>query len=139
MLGPGWPPAASLQETDEMAFPLGICVRERLQLGLLRFLRQRRSCPRTTLPTISRKHRLARVPPILKLPGLSAFYKDESGAVFQSYSSYACSPEEFIGTFDDPGPRTQKLIREIDDGFLRCHDDYPETLAALDCCAGAAQ
>src|ERR1700692_2536643 len=33
-----------------------------------------------------------------ELPGLSAFYKDESGAVFHTYSSYARGLEEMLGT-----------------------------------------
>src|SRR5215469_4524799 len=32
-----------------------------------------------------------------ELPGLSAFYKNEAGEVFHTYSSYARGPEELIG------------------------------------------
>ena len=34
-----------------------------------------------------------------ELPGLSAFYRDEAGEVFHTYSSFARGPEELIGTF----------------------------------------
>jgi predicted dithiol-disulfide oxidoreductase (DUF899 family) len=59
-----------------------------------------------------------------ELPGLSAFYKDESGAVFHTYSSYARGPEELIGTLMilDRAPKGRNETETMD--FVRRHDEY---------------
>jgi predicted dithiol-disulfide oxidoreductase (DUF899 family) len=59
-----------------------------------------------------------------ELPGLSAFFKDKSGAIFHTYSSYARGAEEIIGTLMilDRAP----LGRNEDStmNFVRRHDEY---------------
>jgi predicted dithiol-disulfide oxidoreductase (DUF899 family) len=59
-----------------------------------------------------------------ELPGLSAFYKDETGQVFHTYSSYGRGPEELIGTLMilDRAPKGRN-----EDGtmsFVKRHDEY---------------
>ena len=59
-----------------------------------------------------------------ELPGLSVFYKDETGDVFHTYSSYARGNEEVIGTFIyldiTPKGRNEKEIMD----WVRRHDAY---------------
>ncbi|NTI47826.1 DUF899 family protein [Agrobacterium rhizogenes] len=69
-----------------------------------------------------------------ELPGLSAFYKDEAGNIFHTYSSYARGPEELIGTLMilDRAPKGRN-----EDGtmsFVRRHDEYEESPKAQSCC-----
>ena len=69
-----------------------------------------------------------------ELPGLSAFYKDEVGNVFHTYSSYARGPEELIGTLMilDRAPKGRNEGRTMD--FVRRHDEYEETPKAQSSC-----
>lgn len=59
-----------------------------------------------------------------ELPGLSAFFKSETGEVFHTYSSYARGPEELITTLMilDRAPlgRNEKGTMN----FIRRHDEY---------------
>ncbi|HEY0125338.1 MAG TPA: thioredoxin family protein [Rhizobium sp.] len=69
-----------------------------------------------------------------ELPGLSAFYKEEAGNIFHTYSSYARGPEELIGTLMilDRAPKGRN-----EDGtmsFVRRHDEYEESPKAQSCC-----
>jgi predicted dithiol-disulfide oxidoreductase (DUF899 family) len=59
-----------------------------------------------------------------ELPGLSAFYKDEAGDVFHTYSSYARGLEEIIGTLMilDRAPIGRNENSTMD--FVRRHDEY---------------
>jgi predicted dithiol-disulfide oxidoreductase (DUF899 family) len=59
-----------------------------------------------------------------ELPGLSAFYKDEAGTVFHTYSCYARGPEELIGTLMilDRAPKGRNETETMD--FVRRHDEY---------------
>ena len=59
-----------------------------------------------------------------ELPALSAFYKDEAGEVFHTYSSYARGPEELIGTLMilDRAPKGRNETTIMD--FVRRHDEY---------------
>ncbi len=59
-----------------------------------------------------------------ELPGLSAFYKDEAGSVFHTYSSYARGGEELIGTLMilDRAPKGRNEKATMD--FVRRHDEY---------------
>jgi predicted dithiol-disulfide oxidoreductase (DUF899 family) len=70
-----------------------------------------------------------------ELPGLSAFYRDESGDVFHTYSSYARGPEELIGALMilDRAPKGRNEKTTMD--FVRRHDEYEQTPKAHDCCA----
>jgi len=62
-----------------------------------------------------------------ELPGLSAFYKDDSGQVFHTYSSYGRGPEEIIGTLMilDRAPKGRNEKSTMD--FVRRHDEYEAT------------
>ena len=57
-------------------------------------------------------------------PGLSAFYKNEDGEVFHTYSSYTRGLEEFIGTLMilDRTPKGRNEKSTMD--FVRRHDEY---------------
>jgi predicted dithiol-disulfide oxidoreductase (DUF899 family) len=59
-----------------------------------------------------------------ELPGASAFYKDEAGNVYHTYSSYARGLEELIGTLMilDRAPKGRNEKRTMD--FVRRHDEY---------------
>ena len=61
-----------------------------------------------------------------ELPGLSAFYKDDAGNVFHTYSSYARGGEELIGTLMilDRAPKGRNENTTMD--FVRRHDEYKE-------------
>lgn len=72
-----------------------------------------------------------------ELPGLSAFFRDEDGAVFHTYSSYARGPEEMIGTLMilDRAPKGRNETSIMD--FVRRHDEYEAAPKASACCAGS--
>lgn len=57
-------------------------------------------------------------------PGLSAFYKDDSGNVYHTYSSYTRGLEELIGTLMilDRAPKGRNEKSTMD--FVRRHDEY---------------
>jgi len=61
-----------------------------------------------------------------ELPGLSAFYRNEAGEVFHTYSSYARGGEEMIGTLMilDRAPlgRNESTIMN----FVKRHDEYEQ-------------
>ena len=61
-----------------------------------------------------------------ELPGLSAFIKDQHGAVYHTYSSYARGPEELIGALMilDRAPKGRNEKTTMD--FVRRHDEYRE-------------
>jgi len=67
-------------------------------------------------------------------PGLSAFFKDEDGTVFHTYSSYARGIEQFIGTLMilDRAPKGRNETGTMD--FVRRHDEYADA-PAQSCCA----
>jgi predicted dithiol-disulfide oxidoreductase (DUF899 family) len=73
-----------------------------------------------------------------ELPGLSAFYQDEAGDVFHTYSSYARGPEELIGTLMilDRAPKGRNETTIMD--FVRRHDEYAAAEPHA-CCAASAK
>jgi predicted dithiol-disulfide oxidoreductase (DUF899 family) len=72
-----------------------------------------------------------------ELPGLSAFYKDETGEVFHTYSSYARGPEQLLGTLMilDRAPKGRNEKTTMD--FVRRHDEYDG--APRSCCHAEAK
>jgi predicted dithiol-disulfide oxidoreductase (DUF899 family) len=68
-----------------------------------------------------------------ELPGISAFYKDEKGDVFHTYSSYARGPEEMIATLMilDRAPKGRNEGSTMD--FVRRHDEYEGRKAEAAC------
>lgn len=69
-----------------------------------------------------------------ELPGLSAFYKDDAGNVFHTYSSYARGPEELIGTLMilDRAPKGRNESSTMN--FVRRHDEYEDAAKVDSCC-----
>ena len=61
--------------------------------------------------------------------GVSAFYKDESGEIFHTYSSYSRGVEEWIGALMilDRAPKGRNERKTMD--FVRRHDEYDTTPA----------
>ena len=57
-------------------------------------------------------------------PGLSAFYRDETGTVYHTYSGYTRGLEELIGTLMilDRAPKGRNEKSTMD--FVRRHDEY---------------
>ena len=73
-----------------------------------------------------------------ELPGLSAFYKNDKGEVFHTYSSYARGNEEVLGAYMylDVAP----LGRNETEGmsWMKRHDEYENAQPAA-CCHGPAE
>jgi predicted dithiol-disulfide oxidoreductase (DUF899 family) len=71
-----------------------------------------------------------------ELPGLSAFYRNEAGEIFHTYSTYARGPEEMIGTLMllDRAPLGRNEDKTM--SFLKRHDEYAAKPAqqASSCC-----
>jgi predicted dithiol-disulfide oxidoreductase (DUF899 family) len=70
-----------------------------------------------------------------ELPGLSAFYRNEAGEVFHTYSSYARGPEELIGTLMilDRAPLGRNEDATMH--FVKRHDEYQQKpQQASSCC-----
>ncbi|MGZ2379225.1 putative dithiol-disulfide oxidoreductase (DUF899 family) [Rhizobium brockwellii] len=69
-----------------------------------------------------------------ELPGLSAFYRNDKGDIFHTYSSYARGPEELIGTLMilDRAPKGRNEDSTMN--FVRRHDEYEEAAKAPSCC-----
>ncbi len=69
-----------------------------------------------------------------ELPGLSAFYKNDRGEIFHTYSSYARGPEELIGTLMilDRAPKGRNEDSTMN--FVKRHDEYAEAPKASSCC-----
>jgi predicted dithiol-disulfide oxidoreductase (DUF899 family) len=77
-----------------------------------------------------------------ELPGASVFYKDESGAIFHTYSAYARGLDILVGTYNflDLTPKG----RDEDElpwtmSWVRHHDKYEGAAVSHSCCAGAAE
>jgi predicted dithiol-disulfide oxidoreductase (DUF899 family) len=70
-----------------------------------------------------------------ELPGLSAFYKDEVGDVFHTYSTYARGLEDMVGTLLllDRAPLGRNETGPL--SWVRRHDEYEEAPKAHACCA----
>ena len=68
-----------------------------------------------------------------ELPGLSAFFKDEAGNIFHTYSSYARGFEELVGTLMilDRAPKGRNESSTMN--FVRRHDEYEDAAKAHSC------
>ena len=78
------------------------------------------------------------VPYLLEdLHGVSVFAKDETGAVFHTYSGYARAAETLIGAFNVldfvPKGRNEGTIMD----WVRLHDEYQKPAPAHHCCSVA--
>lgn len=69
-----------------------------------------------------------------ELPGLSAFYRNDKGEIFHTYSSYARGPEELIGTLMilDRAPKGRNEDSTMN--FVKRHDEYADAPKASSCC-----
>ena len=74
-----------------------------------------------------------------EFPGLSAFYKNEDGEIFHTYSSYGRGLEELIGTLMilDRAPKGRNEKATMD--FVRRHDEYEKAPSKDHCCSEAAK
>ena len=71
------------------------------------------------------------------MPGVSAFYKDESGAVFHTYSAYARGLDILVGAYNylDLAPKGRdedKLPWSM--AWVRRHDEYEDAKPRASCC-----
>jgi predicted dithiol-disulfide oxidoreductase (DUF899 family) len=62
-----------------------------------------------------------------ELPGLSVFYKDENGAVFHTYSTYARGLDMLVGAYHflDLVPKGRDENPDSTMDWVRRHDEYP--------------
>jgi predicted dithiol-disulfide oxidoreductase (DUF899 family) len=72
-----------------------------------------------------------------EMPGLSAFYRDESGEVFHTYSAYARGLDHLVGTYNylDLAPKGRdedKLPWTM--AWVRRHDEYDNSKQQKSCC-----
>ena len=67
-----------------------------------------------------------------ELPGLSAFYRNDKGEIFHTYSSYARGAEELIGTLMilDRAPLGRNESGTMN--FVRRHDEYDQPIKAAE-------
>ncbi len=77
-----------------------------------------------------------------EMPGISAFVKDDAGAVFHTYSTYGRGVEAMMGTYRlldlTPAGRNEAGL-EHTMAWVRHHDRYEPEAFALptgDCCRG---
>ncbi len=61
-----------------------------------------------------------------ELPGLSVFYKDENGAVYHTYSTYARGLDSLVGAYNflDLVPKGRDENPDATMDWVRRHDDY---------------
>lgn len=75
-----------------------------------------------------------------ELPGVSVFAKDETGAVFHTYSTYGRGVEVMMGTYRmlDLTPKGRDEHDDHPMSWVRHHDRYEPRPAAGSCCAANA-
>jgi predicted dithiol-disulfide oxidoreductase (DUF899 family) len=69
-----------------------------------------------------------------ELPGLSAFFKDEDGTIYHTYSDYARGGEELLGTLMvlDRAPRGRNETGTL--SFVKRKDEYEDAPKTHSCC-----
>lgn len=69
-----------------------------------------------------------------ELPGMSCFYRDETGAIYHTYSNYARGGEEMLGTMMtlDFAPLGRNEGSTMD--FIKRNDEYEAKPKAGNCC-----
>lgn len=70
-----------------------------------------------------------------ELPGMSAFYKDEDGTIYHTYSDYARGGEEILTTLMilDRAPKGRNETSTL--SFVKRHDEYEQSATTPSCCA----
>ncbi len=76
--------------------------------------------------------------PSEEAPGLSVFYKDMTGTVFHTYSSYARGLDILLGAYNfldlAPKGRDEEGLKGM--AWVRHHDKYSDALVDAKCCSG---
>ena len=98
----------ALQDAHGLELPLGLLLRQRLQLRLQRLVhagadRERARRSTTTAPARCRSR---------TCPASASSIKDESGAIFHTYSTFGRGAEERLGTYVLPGPDAEGPQRD---------------------------
>ena len=79
--------------------------------------------------------------PSEEAPGISAFYKDDAGDVFHTYSTYGRGVEVMMGTYNlldlAPKGRDEDSLGYTME-WIRHHDRYEPAPAGGACCAGSS-
>ncbi len=74
-----------------------------------------------------------------EMPGISLFYKDDSGEVFRTYSTYGRGVEVMMGTYSmldlTPMGRGERDVPNRME-WVRHHDRYEQAATAAACCSG---
>lgn len=70
-----------------------------------------------------------------ELPGMSAFYRDEDGTIYHTYSDYARGGEEILTTLMilDRAPKGRNETSTL--SFVKRHDEYEQSATTPSCCA----
>lgn len=70
----------------------------------------------------------------MDLPGLSAFIRDEDGAIYHTYSTFARGLEEILATYAilDRAPLGRNEAEIMD--WMKRHDEYEDALSSTACC-----
>ncbi|WP_438751832.1 DUF899 domain-containing protein [Pararhizobium sp. O133] len=70
-----------------------------------------------------------------ELPGMSAFFRDEDGTIYHTYSDYARGGEEILSTLMilDRAPKGRNETGTL--SFVKRHDEYEEAPKAHSCCS----
>jgi len=73
-----------------------------------------------------------------EMPGISVFHKDETGAVFHTYSSYARGGDLLLGAYNflDLTPKGRNETQIMD--WVRHHDRYDVPPGSESCCGSQA-
>lgn len=81
-------------------------------------------------------------PGVTEKEGMSAFYKDETGQVFHTYSAYERGVEAFMSTYAfldiAPKGRNEHAPNANLSQWVRLHDEYEDAGPAHGCCATPA-
>ena len=78
--------------------------------------------------------------PFEELPGLSVFYKNPSGEIFHTYSTYARGLDILVGAYNylDLTPKGRNEVQIMD--WMRLHDRYEDDVSvSAKCCASKAR
>lgn len=70
-----------------------------------------------------------------ELPGMSAFFRDDDGAVYHTYSEYSRGGEELLGTLMtlDRAPKGRNETGTL--SFVKRKDEYEDAPKAQSCCS----
>ncbi len=84
-------------------------------------------------------YELMQAPSIEELPGASVYYKDDTGAIYHTYSDYARGGEEVLGAYmllditpkgrNETGPHRNLM------DWVKRHDEYEDAGKPASCCA----